>query len=323
MSSLTTIQIVQGQLVRYMPLFTTIIGTIGNILNCIIFSRRSLRRNSCSIYFFASSIGNFFAIYFGCVTRILGSYSINPPLTQMALYCKTKTFLTYIGLAGSAWFIVGACADRYASSASTVRIRSFSQVKNARRAVVLIAILVILIYFQMNFCFDGNVQSANCYPATPFCNTWNDFNLLVTFSLFPPILMLILGWMTIRNVRVGQHLRRESNFKDRQLTAMLFIQVICTGILTLPISVQKIYSEMTLHQSKTVVAQQIESFFATFVVLLALLNTSTSFYLFTLTGKVFRKELKQLFCTKLRQTAVEPTATLMKMTNRKSAFQIE
>jgi hypothetical protein len=308
MSSLTSWQLVQAQLLRYMPLVTMIAGIIGNTLNCLIFTRRSLRRNSCSIYFLASSIANFFGIFFGCLTRFLTTFQINPPSSEMALYCRAKTFLTYIGLAASTWFIVGACADRYASSASSARIRSFSQVKIAQRVVGLISIFVIAVYFQMNFCFDGSIQAGNCYPSTPLCNSFNDFNLLVTYSLFPPILMLILGLMTIRNVRKGQQIRREVNAKDRQLTVMLIIQVICISILSMPISIQKIYAEMTLHEIKSSERQIIENFFATFVVLLALMNTSTSFYLFTLTGKVFRKELKVLFISNRRQANVEPSA---------------
>ena len=308
MSTSTSLQIAQGQLLRYMPLITIVTGIIGNTLNCFIFTRRSLRRNSCSIYFLASSIANFFGIFFGCVTRLLSSFHIDPPPTQMALYCKTKTFLTYIGLAASTWFIVGACADRYASSSSTVRIRSFSEVKVARRVVCLISILVICVYFQMNFCFDGNVQSANCYPSSPLCNTFNDFSLLVTYSLFPPILMFIFGLMTIRNIRNGLQARRQTNAKDRQLTMMLIIQVVCIALLSMPISIQKIYTEMTLYQSKSSEQKIIESFFATFVVLLALMNTSTSFYLFTLTGKVFRKELKFLFFSNRRRADVGPSA---------------
>jgi hypothetical protein len=297
-----------------MPLVTIITGIIGNILNCCIFTRRSLRRNSCSSYFLASSIANFFGIFFGCVTRLLSSFSINPPPSQTALYCKSKTFLTYIGLAASTWFIVGACADRYASSSSSARVRSFSQVKIARRIICLISIVIILIYFQMNFCFNGNIQSANCYPSSTFCNKFNDFNLLITYSLFPPILMLILGYMTIRNVSSGQQLRRETNGKDRQLTMMLIIQVICIALLSMPISIQKIYAEMTLNLIKSAERQIIESFFATFVVLLALMNTSTSFYLFTLTGKVFRKELKSLFFSNRRQANVEPSGTVITRT---------
>jgi hypothetical protein len=39
------------------------------------------------------------------------------------------------------------------------------------------------------------------------------------------------------------------------------------------------------------------------------MNTSTSFYLFTLTGSVFRKELKSLFFSNRRQAEVEPSTT--------------
>jgi len=317
-ATITTLVYLQSEFLRYLPLITIITGIFGNILNCIIFTRPSLRRNSCSTYFLASSLANFFSILFGCVTRVLSSFAIDPPPSQMALYCKTKTFLTYIGLAGSTWFIVGACADRYASSSSTVRMRSFSQVKIARRTVVVISILVIGVYFQMNFCFDGNIQSANCYPSSPLCNTFNNFNLLVTYSLFPPLLMLLFGWLTIRNVRGGEHLRRATNAKDRQLTMMLLIQVLCISILSMPISVQKIYTQMTLSYAKTDEQRMIESFFATFVVLLALMTSSTSFYLFTLTGKVFRKELKYFICPNRHRVHAESSL----QTNRKSFLTV-
>jgi hypothetical protein len=133
--------------------------------------------------------------------------------------------------------------------------------------------------------------------------------------------MLILGYMTIVNVRGGQHLRRETNAKDRQLTMMLIIQVICISILSMPISIQKIYSEMTLNQVKSAERILIENFFATFVVLLALMNTSTSFYLFTLTGKIFRKELKLLFCSNRRQANIEPSGTpIARATTMRSNF---
>ena len=304
-----SIPIVQNHLVRYVPLAILVTGTIGNILNCLIFTRRSLRQNSCSIYFLASSIANFFAIYFGCLTRLLGTFGIAPSASQMGLYCRSRTFLTYIGLAGSTWFIVGACADRYASSSSNVRIRSFSQVQVARRVVCLLSATVFLVYFEMNFCFDGTTQGANCYPSTLFCRMYNDFNLLVTFSLFPPIGMLVLGLLTIRNVRASRRLRKDTNVKDRQLTSMLLIQVLCLVILSLPVSVQKIYSEMTYDQWKSAEHKLIENFIATLVVLLAMINSSTSFYLFTLTGKVFRKELKNLFLSRRCQANVEQART--------------
>lgn len=303
MSSVSLLPRLQVELLRWIPSVLLVMGTIGNVLNCCIFTRRSLRQNSCSLYFLGSSVANLLAIYFGCLTRLLSSFGILPPAAYLALFCKIRTFVTYIGLAGSTWFLVGASADRFASSSSSVRVRSFSRVPVARRMLVFISSLVVGVYFQMLFCFDGSLQAANCYPSSPFCRSFNDFNLLVTFSLLPPIGMLILGWLTIGHVRATHEHR-----KDRQLTRMLFIQVICVTIFSLPISVQKIYSEMTLNEAKSSEHLLIENFFGTFVVLLALVNTSTSFYLFTLTGKVFRRELKSLlFVSRRHDGQVQPS----------------
>ena len=298
----------QLELLRVIPSILLVTGTVGNVLNCCIFVRRSLRSNSCSQYFLASSIANLLSIYFGGLTRLLSSFGILPPASYLPLFCKIRTFVTYIGLSGSTWFLVGASADRFASSSSSATVRSFSRVKIARRMLLLISSMVIAVYFQMLFCFDGSLQAANCFPSSSFCSKFNNFNLLLTFSLCPPLSMLILGWLTIRHVRSSEVLRQQTQQgKDRQLTRMLLIQVICVTIFCLPISVQKLYSEITVNQAKSAEHLLIENFFATFVVLLALINTSTSFYLFTLTGKVFRRELKSLVVPRRLNGEVQPS----------------
>ena len=73
---------------------------------------------------------------------------------------------------------------------------------------------------------------------------------------------------------------------------------------------------MTLNRSKSTGQVLTENFFATFVVLLALMNTSRSFYLFTLTGKVFQKELKLLFLSHRRQVNIEPTMAIQTIIQR-------
>ncbi|CAF4484544.1 unnamed protein product, partial [Rotaria sp. Silwood2] len=50
--------IISLQLNRIVPIFQITLGTFGNILNILIFTRRSLRNNPCSLYFLASSINN-------------------------------------------------------------------------------------------------------------------------------------------------------------------------------------------------------------------------------------------------------------------------
>ncbi|UJR13193.1 hypothetical protein I4U23_000215 [Adineta vaga] len=300
---------IQNELNRYMPFVLLISGTIGNILNCLIFSRSSLRNKSCSVYFLANSIANITALYFSCLTRILIIFSIYPIPSQGYIYCKFRTFFTYMPLSASSWFIVAACVDRYASSSTSVRIRSFSQFKVSQRTVGGIFIALCLIWIQMFFCFNGNPEGTVCAPVSQFCNTYNNYSLLVFYSLLPPLSMLLFGWMTIRNIR-HRPMNRTVNVKDRQLTLMLIVQVFLFQILSLPIAIQRIYSYITIDQIKSLEQKQIENFVLEVVNYAAFTNTITSFYMFTLTGSLFRKELKSLlFFSNRRQANVEPIRT--------------
>ncbi|CAF1114634.1 unnamed protein product [Adineta ricciae] len=300
---------IQNGLNTYMPFILLISGSIGNILNCLIFTRSSLRNKPCSIYFLAMSIANLITLYFSCLTRILLLFGIYVQPGYGDIYCRFRVFLTYMPLSASSWFIVAACVDRYASSSASVRIRSFSQLKVSLRIVCGTWVMLCLIWMEMFICFNGNLNGTVCAPVSPFCNTYNSFSLLVFFSLLPPICMLLFGGMTIRNVR-HRPINRAANTKDRQLALMLIVQVVIFQILSLPISIQRIYSYITINDSKTLQRRQLESLLIEIVNFAAFTNTVVSFYLFTLTGSLFRKELKSLlFFSKRRQANIEPLQT--------------
>jgi hypothetical protein len=152
-----------------------------------------------------------------------------------------------------------------------VRIRSISNVKVAKRVIIGIFIIVYLVYAQMFFCFDGKYESttSNCYTISDLCELYNSF-------------------------APTQHIPNNRNKKKTptQMTVMLLVQVICSIILSLPISVQNIYTEMTRNFTKSEKQQQIEDFLGTLFVLITLMNSAISFYIFTLTGQIFREELK-------------------------------
>ncbi|CAF1318874.1 unnamed protein product [Adineta ricciae] len=249
---------IQNGLNTYMPFILLISGSIGNILNCLIFTRSSLRNKPCSIYFLAMSIANLITLYFSCLTRILLLFGIYVQPGYGDIYCRFRVFLTYMPLSASSWFIVAACVDRYASSSASVRIRSFSQLKVSLRIVCGTWVMLCLIWMEMFICFNGNLNGTVCAPVSPFCNTYNSFSLLVFFSLLPPICMLLFGGMTIRNVR-HRPINRAANTKDRQLALMLIVQVVIFQILSLPISIQRIYSYITINDSKTLQRKQLES----------------------------------------------------------------
>jgi hypothetical protein len=310
--AMNTFELIESNLVRYFCIALLILGTFGNTLNIIIFTRPKLRSIPCSWYFLASTCGNLIALYMGCLTRVLATFGINPRTKlQSAVYCKTRSYFTYGNLSLSIWFVIGACVDRWASSCTTVRIRSISNVKIAKRVIVGIVFIVYLVYAQMFFCFDGvyEAKTSGCFTISRACELYNSFALFFTYSFLPCLLMLIFGLLTIQNIR---HTRqrivplnlilnnRNKKKTIKQMTIMLLVQVVCSILLSLPISLQNIYNEITRNYQKSDEQKQMENFLGTLFSLITLMNSSISFYIFTLTGQIFRDELKRLLFFKIR-----------------------
>ncbi|CAF0985141.1 unnamed protein product [Didymodactylos carnosus] len=106
--------------------------------------------------------------------------------------------------------------------------------------------------------------------------------------------------------------------KDRQLMIMLFIQVSSITLLSLPVSVLRVYSISTMTIVKSIQRQQIEQFLGVLLNVLSLMITGSSFFLFTLTGTIFREELKRLIfkCLPMKYTN---NATAVSKTRKQEA----
>jgi hypothetical protein len=297
------------QLNRIVPIFQLILGTFGNIINILIFTRRTLRSNACSIYFLALSINNLFALYVALLTRLLSSgWQIDPSNTYNIL-CKLRIFFVYISLCLIQWFIVLASIDRFLSSSQTVRYRNLSSVSNARKATVFMIIFITLAHFHVLVWWStGDVGT------TSICNIFDpiydiSFSLFYIFftCLIPPTLMIIFGLKTILNVRKlrsqvapqSDNTRNERlRSKDRQMIKMLLFQVVLTIICTTPFTAINVYSTINDNIEITPLdpsATAIYNFSANVCRLLNYFNPVTAFYIYTLTGRTFRIEMKHIF----------------------------
>jgi hypothetical protein len=256
----------------------------------------------------------------GCLTRVLTTFNYYPRTELGTMnYCKLRTYLTYGSLSLSIWLIIGACVDRRASSDANVRIRSLSNLKIAKRMIIGVTLIIYSVYGQMLYCFNGTFQSntSDCQSISDTCELYNDIALFFTYSLLPASLMLIFGLLTIRNIRQTRRQivsltttvpsNRNTRKTTKQMTVMLFAQVICSVLLSLPLSIEKIYSVFKGHHQESNEQKELEDFLGLIVVLITLMNSSLAFYIFTLTGQVFREELKRIFCFQL----AAPMATVI------------
>ncbi len=187
MSSLATnLNSVASWMNLCIPPFLIAFGTFGNVLNLIIFTRRTLRTNPCSMYFLAGSINNLFATYVVILSRYL-SVSWNLDIsTRNNIFCKLRLLFIYASLNLVLWFTILASVDRFFSSSKSVRLRQLSSLPMARKNIVLSTILMYLIYVHvLIFGRSGSASSPSCSFYSVTYNIFFNFFFLLLPIFYP------------------------------------------------------------------------------------------------------------------------------------------
>ncbi|CAF1032750.1 unnamed protein product [Adineta steineri] len=216
-----------------------VVGIIGNCLNIAVLTRPSLYKHACSRYFLALAFNNLFYTSAILVYLLLANgYRLDVTKVSLIL-CKLITYVYQICATLSPFFIVLATIDRYCTSSTSVRLRKFSNVKVARWAIMFIIILIMLFYLNTAILID--LRSTDAFGCrvradTIYKQVYSIMQIFL-FAIIAPFLMMFFGIMTIYNTKqvriiptaIIQHRRTEY-----QLARMLFIQVGCQSILTVP-----------------------------------------------------------------------------------------
>ncbi|UJR32889.1 hypothetical protein I4U23_020350 [Adineta vaga] len=292
-----------------MSMIILISGIVGNILNCLVFTQRSIRSRPCVICFFLASILNLIALVSGITPRAFQSFFMMPDQTEtIPMFCKLRLFVVYTTRTISSWLLSLAAIDRYLISSSNINRRQLSNIKNACLSTFIISILSILIWIEVFFCFDANLIGTpqKCYAKSDACRVFNDLAQSLITTIIPSLVMLLAGLFTISHVRdsqrtapslenVNKNTIRRNRKDERSLTLMLIAQVILLTIFTFPQAGQKFYLTYTFYQIKSSTQRALESLLFNFVLLLTYIPSCMPFYLYTITGTIFRKTLITLF----------------------------
>jgi hypothetical protein len=133
----------------------------------------------------------------------------------------------------------------------------------------------------------------------------NALMYIIIYSCLPIILMFSFGILILININQQQRLIASVNLNRRivrqntrlnnQLLKMLLVQIIVISVTTFPTSVQIIYDVSTSYLTKSPYRIAQEQLFFQISEGFSYVAHSTSFYFFTLSGTIFRQELKRLF----------------------------
>ena len=315
MSDAATIVLINSlsfQLNRYITLFVFLFGTIGNLLNILVLIQPPLRANPSVVYFLGSSVAGLGIILVGLPSRIIAGWVSTDPTNTNALLCKFRIFFLYEFRTTSVWLIVFASVDRWLSSSARLTRRRLSTRPIAYKVILLTQLCSVLLWAESLFCYDTNVLQAplRCYGKTQICRIFNDLVYASSAVAIPSSLMLLFGLLTIRNINRSRRTiepsvmvvtqRRLMRRNQRSLARMLAFQVIALTLFSLPQAIHQFYLTFTIDVIKSPLRLAIESFAVNLNFSLTYVGNGIPFYIYTLTGTVFRQALLRLLRNTLR-----------------------
>jgi hypothetical protein len=272
-----------------------ILGTIGNVLNLVIFARPILLRSPCTLYLIAASIDNILVIYSSLLTRLLASGFYYDITILSDFLCKFRYYPGYIFLAVSPYFYALACFDRYCSSSTSSTRRLWSNKKLAKRLIIGAIVLATVLYVHMAIFFERKPSGSSytCYTRPGVYNTFYRIFYLIVYCFLPSFCMALLCILTLKNIRrqarqIGVALATGSEGHrrlDRHMIRMLFSQILTQFFCILPFAT---ISLLSLCMNSTTI---IFSFFNQITILPLFVSYAISFYVFTMSSRIYRKEL--------------------------------
>lgn len=179
-------------------------------------------------------------------------------------------------------------------------LRRWSSTRIASRVIPLTVLFVALIYLHLPFHYTIIFPQRTCtFESSDYQAFFALFNMVI-WSWIPTVCMLTFGALILRHIHlVRQRVVPQNTAQrktDRQLIRMLFFQsfVLCSMTTTLAIS--SLYISITNGlRAKTDFEKAKDNYLNNVMNYVAITGPCISFYVFTLSSQVFRRELIKSF----------------------------
>jgi len=196
-----------------------LLGVFGNVLVVAIFTSRrvTFKRSPCSLYFSAMAIVNTLHIVHGLTSQILPiGFNIDPTLTSV-VYCKLRQFLAGATLPFLALTLECASViNQFLATSQRVSFRNKSTYMVTRLCIAISILfwflhgIPFLILFKINVMPKTNKTQCDSFNTALINYRRLFLNNILTFVI-PGCIMVIFGYLTLRNVRRLIYDTHESN----------------------------------------------------------------------------------------------------------------
>ncbi|CAF0951539.1 unnamed protein product [Adineta ricciae] len=294
-----------------------VIGTLGGLLNILLFTRRHMWSLSpCIPYMFVASVANMFNLYTCVVIRVLYGFKFTF-MFYFSAPCKLQYYSAYTSVCISSWLMAACCADRFIASSRDADIRCYSSMRIAYRVIFSIIIIIIMTASQVFFCFDANQVNTPgpCYTTSPTCAIIDQIYFFMFQLIGPPMCMIVFGIGTYIHIRQGRKVRptdahtktieasrvagiignEQTRGKNRAVLRMLFAQILVYFLCTIPLTAFRLYAVMPITILKSNERAILENIIFNVTIFVQFGDKTFAFFIYTLTSAYFRQELVKLF----------------------------
>jgi hypothetical protein len=197
------------------------------------------------------------------------------------------------------WLLTIACIDRCLLTSTNARHRNFSTVSIARKVVLILFILWLIIPIHMLiFTIVRRAGYITCMMSTSGAAFYHTIYTIIAGGFIPSFIMLVctkIIWTSLQLKRQRRQtiiLNTRENRRDIQVLLMLLLQVIIFILFNFPYMSFNLYLAFTRTViNKSVDRLAIESFLQSFTEVAVLVYPTISFYSNTLISQTFRNEL--------------------------------
>lgn len=299
---------VAEMLFAYVGLLILIFGSVGNILNLILFvGLESLNTLASSLFLLTSFVASEGVLITGLLTRVIRGFSGVDPVNSLVTLCKIRWMVRTIANAVALTCVCLAAFDRYLLSCQNVRRHRLITMKRARW-VILISIFSWSSIFSSYAVYYTSPKPSSCIIADPtFAYFASIFNLF-HYSLLPLSVLAICCILTWRNLgqQPATFLRGGVRLYD-QVTRMLIAQSLGIFITSIPNMAWQIYIVASNDVKKDSLRQAQENLLNTVCVLIGFSTHAIAFYVYLIASPTFRKNIRDLFC---RARRVNPSKNI-------------
>ena len=292
-------------------------GTVSCILSLMVFMRKDLRKNPCSVYLATINVSNFLLIYTSILFSTLSfGYNIDPSTYSLG-FCQFRFYTGFLFDILSPSYLILASIDRILITSRNALTRQRSTVRLAFICIITVTLFWLFFHIHALFLLTW-VQIAPglfvCYYQSGIYTSLMAYYGVIKASL-TVLSMFISGLWAVRNVRnVGRvglapailatettgTIRRVriGSSKDHQLLQILLVDIGFFIFFNIMILVVLMYQQLTQDPSATLLQVRINTIFLTIGVFSTYIPFCIGCYTNLFVSKTFRHGVKNILMCK-------------------------